>query len=55
MRPSINTDVLDEYRAQVPHIERRIVYLLSDDTIAAVSRLHLDQVPVLGTVDEEWL
>ena len=24
--------------------------LLSDDTIAAVSRLHLDQVPVLGTV-----
>ena len=44
----INTDVLDEYRAQVPHIERRIVYLLS----LFPSELHIFVRPEIRSLDD---
>ena len=44
----INTDVLDEYRAQVPHIERRIVYLLS----LFPSELHIFVRPEIGSLED---
>src|SRR6478735_7822444 len=44
----INTDVLDEYRAQVPHIERRIVYLLS----LFPSELHIFVRPEIRSLEE---
>jgi len=44
----INTDVLDEYRAQVPHIERRIVYLLS----LFPSELHIFVRPEIHSLED---
>ena len=44
----INTDVLDEYRAQVPHIERRIVYLLS----LFPSELHIFVRPEIRSLED---
>src|SRR5437879_155844 len=44
----INTDALDEYKAQVPFIERRIVYVLS----LFPSELHIFVRPELQTLDD---
>jgi TRAP-type uncharacterized transport system substrate-binding protein len=44
----INTDVLDEYKAQVPFIERRIVYILS----LFPSELHIFVRPEIRSLDD---
>jgi TRAP-type uncharacterized transport system substrate-binding protein len=44
----INTDVLDEYKAQVPFVERRIVYLLN----LFPSELHIFVRPEIQSLDD---
>jgi TRAP-type uncharacterized transport system substrate-binding protein len=44
----INTDVLDEYKAQVPFIERRLVYLLN----LFPSELHIFVRPEIRSLDD---
>jgi TRAP-type uncharacterized transport system substrate-binding protein len=44
----INTDVLDEYKAQVPHIERRLVYILS----LFPSELHIFVRPEIRSLED---
>jgi TRAP-type uncharacterized transport system substrate-binding protein len=44
----INTDALDEYKAQVPSIERRIVYVMS----LFPSELHIFARPEIRTLDD---
>jgi TRAP-type uncharacterized transport system substrate-binding protein len=44
----INTDVLDEYKAQVPHIERRLVYILS----LFPSELHIFARPEIRSLED---
>ena len=44
----INTDALDEYKSQVPFIERRIVYLLN----LFPSELHIFVRPEIGSLDD---
>jgi TRAP-type uncharacterized transport system substrate-binding protein len=44
----INTDALDEYKAQVPLVERRIVYILS----LFPSELHIFVRPEIGSLED---
>src|SRR6476646_3234630 len=44
----INTDALDDYKAQVPSIERRIVYLMS----LFPSELHIFVRPEVGSLED---
>ncbi|MDB5653936.1 MAG: C4-dicarboxylate transporter substrate-binding protein [Tardiphaga sp.] len=44
----INTDALDEYKAQVPYIERRVTYILS----LFPSELHIFVRPEIKTLDD---
>ena len=44
----INTDALDEYKAQVPHIERRLVYILS----LFPSELHIFARPEIRSLED---
>jgi TRAP-type uncharacterized transport system substrate-binding protein len=44
----INTDALDEYKAQMPFIERRLVYLLN----LFPSELHIFVRPEIGSLDD---
>jgi TRAP-type uncharacterized transport system substrate-binding protein len=44
----VNTDVLDEYKAQVPHIERRLVYILN----LFPSELHIFVRPEIRSLED---